>query len=150
MTTTLDVRPILAAGGSPLQVILDAADALGPDESLRLIAPFEPMPLYEVLAKRGLAARCAPQGDAFAVTVERIPLQDAVALDVRLLEPPGPMMAVLDKLTELGPGAHLEVRHHREPVLLYEKLAGRGYAARAIQVGESDWRIRILPAWAQR
>lgn len=143
----LDVRPILTAGDSPLPSILSAVAALGKGQVLRLTAPFEPTPLYELLGKRGFHARCERAGDAFVVTFTR--LQDPVPFDVRLLEPPGPMMAVLDKLTELGPGAQLDVRHHREPILLYEKLAGRGYKARAEQVGESDWRIRVSPAWAQ-
>lgn len=50
---TLDVRPILARGEEPVAVILAAADALSPGQTLRLLAPFRPVPLFRVMAKRG-------------------------------------------------------------------------------------------------
>lgn len=50
---TLDVRPILAAGRDPLQEILAAADALPAGQGLRVIAPFRPVPLFRVMARRG-------------------------------------------------------------------------------------------------
>ncbi len=49
----LDVRPILEAGGEPLGAIMAAVSALGPDQGLRLLAPFKPVPLFELLAGRG-------------------------------------------------------------------------------------------------
>lgn len=50
---TLDVRPILARGEEPVAVILAAADTLLPGQTLRLLAPFRPVPLFRVMAKRG-------------------------------------------------------------------------------------------------
>jgi hypothetical protein len=58
------------------------------------------------------------------------------------------MVAILEKLAELGPGARLRVHHHRDPVLLYEKLRLRGYAARTERRGEGDYLVHIAPAWA--
>jgi len=52
----LDVRPVLARGEEPLAVILERAREIGPGEVLRLRAPFEPVPLYSVLAGRGFEA----------------------------------------------------------------------------------------------
>jgi uncharacterized protein (DUF2249 family) len=49
----VDARPILAAGGEPFQTIMDAVDALGPDECLVVLAPFEPVPLEGVLGAQG-------------------------------------------------------------------------------------------------
>ena len=46
----LDVREI---DGPPFEDIVAALDDLEADERLRLIAPFEPVPLYEVLEARG-------------------------------------------------------------------------------------------------
>ncbi len=51
--TTLDVRPTLAAGGDPFVEIMQAVAALRPGEELELIAPLDPVPLYDVLASRG-------------------------------------------------------------------------------------------------
>lgn len=76
------------------------------------------------------------------------PLQPPVDLDVRGLEPPQPMVRILEKLAELGPGARLRVRHHREPVFLYEKLRQRGYAARTEKQGEGLYLVHIAPEWA--
>lgn len=156
----LDVRPILAKGGDPFHLILRTVGELAPTEALHLVVGFEPRPLYQVLGARGLAHHTEQHGDTFHVwfhrtgqaqppnVEERAPLQPPVTLDVRGLEPPQPMIAILEKLTELGPGAQLEVHHHREPVLLYEKLALRGYAARTERRGEGDFLVRIAPAWA--
>ena len=49
-----------------------------------------------------------------------------VVLDVRGLEPPQPMIRVLEAIDRLGPGAELEVRHDRRPVFLYPQLDERG------------------------
>jgi hypothetical protein len=80
----------------------------------------------------------------------RVPLQPLVEMDVRGMEPPGPMVAILEKLVELGPGARLRVQHHREPIFLYEKLRARGYAARTERRGERDYLVHIAPEWAFR
>ena len=50
----LDVRPLLAAGRPPLGAIMNALTRLQPGQSLRLRAPFEPLPLYAQLQERGL------------------------------------------------------------------------------------------------
>ena len=49
----LDVRPLLAAGEEPFDVIMAAVAALPPNGILELTAPFEPVPLYAVLKARG-------------------------------------------------------------------------------------------------
>lgn len=59
----IDVRPLLAAGRPPLASILAAVNRLAPGQSLRLIAPMEPVPLYDVLRQRGLAGRSKQRRD---------------------------------------------------------------------------------------
>lgn len=54
-TETLDVRPVLAEGGEPFVEILEAAERMKAGQSLVLIAPFEPAPLYSVLDERGFS-----------------------------------------------------------------------------------------------
>ena len=46
----LDVREV---NGEPFEDIMAALDRLGEGERLRLVAPFEPEPLYGVLDGRG-------------------------------------------------------------------------------------------------
>ena len=53
--TVLDVRPTLAAGGEPFVEIMQAAEGIPSGQSLILIAPFEPAPLYAALGGRGFA-----------------------------------------------------------------------------------------------
>ena len=158
----LDVRPILAKGGDPFRLIMQTVGALGADEALHLIVAFDPVPLYAVLGSRGFAHDTEMEDGAYHVRfwregprekpavapfAERAGLKEPVEMDVRGLEPPQPMIAIFEKLAELGEGAQLLVRHHREPVLLYEKLAARGYAAKTAKRGEGDYLVHIAPAW---
>lgn len=52
-TTVLDVRPDLERGDEPFARIMEAAVGIQPGQSLIVIAPFEPVPLYDVLGGRG-------------------------------------------------------------------------------------------------
>ncbi len=51
----LDVRPELAQGGEPFVRIMEAAYTIQPNGTLVLIAPFEPVPLYDVLGAQGFS-----------------------------------------------------------------------------------------------
>jgi len=55
----LDVRPELESGGEPFVRIMEAASVIGPGGSLVIIAPFEPVPLYDVLGARGFTHETA-------------------------------------------------------------------------------------------
>lgn len=158
----LDVRAVLAKGGDPFHLIMTTVQALDRREALHLIVGFEPSPLYSIMKTLGRVSHTEQRDGAYHVWfycdpnvpaeapqgAARVPLQPEVELDVRGLEPPAPMVAILEKLASLGPGAQLLVHHHREPVLLYEKLKLRGYAARTTRRGEGDYLVHIAPAWA--
>jgi len=58
---TLDVRPILTAGGEPFLKIRENIDALGSNEGLSVIAPFLPSPLIEKLGSEGFQSRVERQ-----------------------------------------------------------------------------------------
>ncbi len=49
----LDVRPLLARGEEPFRAIMTAARDIPVGQALRLHVGFEPLPLYDLLAKRG-------------------------------------------------------------------------------------------------
>ncbi len=121
----LDVREDLRRGEEPFSRIMGAVTALDPGQVLVLRAPFEPAPLYRVLGQRGFAhwteSRAA---DDWSVWI----YPDRVGLDVRGLEPPAPMVRVLEILDRLAPGQRLEVHHDRRPVFLYPQLDERGFA----------------------
>lgn len=56
-TITVDVREDIQNGREPLSRILSAVSSLGADGVLELIAPFEPVPLYNVMSKQGFDHR---------------------------------------------------------------------------------------------
>jgi len=141
----VDVRADIRANREPLAKIMAAVKALAPDEILVLRAPFEPVPLYGVLGKRGLAywtERVA--NDDWRVWFYRQPDETSGTdrgagpapdpseprprlLDVRGLEPPQPMVRILEELERLEPGQQLEVLHERRPMFLYPQLDERGF-----------------------
>lgn len=51
----LDVRQELAEGGEPFARIMTAATQIEPGQSLVIVAPFEPAPLYTALGSRGMS-----------------------------------------------------------------------------------------------
>ncbi|MGH6717103.1 MAG: DUF2249 domain-containing protein [Bradyrhizobium sp.] len=146
----LDVRPILRAGGEPFTVIMNALKSLGSGQALRLLATFEPIPLYAVLAKKGFdhAAREIGGGDwevLFTPTTAAGSQQSQATkeaansappsgwpepsrqLDNRDLDPPEPLVRTLAAVEELGQGEVLSVLLCREPVFLFPKLGERGH-----------------------
>lgn len=53
--TVLDVRPELEQGGEPFVRIMEAAAQVPVGQSVIIIAPFEPVPLYSALGGRGFS-----------------------------------------------------------------------------------------------
>lgn len=140
----VDVRPILRAGGEPFSVIMATLDGLEAGQGLRLYAPFEPVPLYAVMADKGFAhseqaldageweVLFTPTGAPPAASAHGQAAFDAwpepdVRLDNRDLDPPEPMVRILGAAEKLAPGATLSALLRREPVFLFPQLEKRGY-----------------------
>lgn len=71
------------------------------------------------------------------------PAVEALAeLDVRGLEPPAPMMRIMQALTG-APHQPLRVRIHREPIPLYELLAERGFTWRTTPLEDGSYEVLI-------
>lgn len=157
----LDVRPILRAGGEPFGAIMSAVRELAPGQSLRLLAPFRPDPLFQVLARQGLAndAHQIDGGDweiLFSpVRTEddaEMPVDPAVPvtwpepikhIDCSELEPPEPMIRVLAALETLAVGQVLFALLTREPLFLFPELTARGHAWYG-QFDETGKKYRLL------
>lgn len=147
MTTfvDLDVRPILLNGGEPFSAIMQAVASLKPGEGLRLIATFQPVPLFRVMADKGFSHEARPLEDG-SWEVLFHPLETAAGLagggdgaawpeparhlDNRDLEPPEPMMRILAATEEMQAGEVLSALLCREPVFLLPELEKRGLAWR--------------------
>lgn len=126
-TITLDVREDIRAGREPFAKIMATVARLEPGAKLVLITPFEPKPLFHVLAKQGFRHDCQRTATShwqvlFSRT-EEIPASTqsapvispgcgssvthpaaVIELDVRGLEPPQPLIAILEAVTALSPG----------------------------------------------
>jgi uncharacterized protein (DUF2249 family) len=138
----LDVRDDIRRGQEPFPRIMTTVAGLGPEDVLVLRVPFEPVPLYRVLGRKGFVHRTERRGeDDWWVWFSRQPGSDepgaaaaavgedsgTMRLDVRGLEPPLPMVRILECLERLGPGQRLEVIHDRRPLFLYPQLDERGF-----------------------
>lgn len=162
---TVDVREELRKGGEPFPRIMQAVKSLAPGQALRLLATFEPLPLYAVLGRKGFGHSATrhgegdwevlfePQAKHVGETSGRRPQPAAAAtstsdwpkpstyLDNRGLLPPEPMVRILDALEHLGAGDVLEALNEREPVFLYPELQARGAAIHTEKTGEG---VRLL------
>ncbi len=161
----LDVRPILESGKDPFLDIMAKVKTIGDDEVLLLINSFEPVPLYSVLSKKGFEHNTIKKGSAFYIYFfkkevskntttdtanenvnEKISPHDyenIIEIDVRELEPPEPMIKILETLSSVDEKTVLVVHHHREPLMLYPKLEERGYRAISNKIKENYFKVII-------
>ena len=169
MTTplTLDVRAELRSGSEPPRRILQTVGQLQHNQPLRLLTTFEPIPLYALLGRKGFghtATRHA-EGDWEVLFVRReTAANDSVtrqcqaadhaisaaewsspkaSLDNRGLQPPEPLIRILDTLEHLAPGEVLEAINEREPLFLYPELETRGATIRVEKRADEAFRLLI-------
>jgi uncharacterized protein (DUF2249 family) len=152
-TVTVDVREDIRRGREPFSKIMNAAAAMQADESLLVIAPFEPVPLFRVMEKQGFVHKGQatgsgdweilftrqPGGTPAEAAQASSPVRPSngiapapaqiVEVDARGLEPPQPMVIILEALVALPAGAELRARTERRPMHLYPHLEERGFTA---------------------
>lgn len=159
----LDVRPIIESGTDPFKSIMKTIKEMNADEMLHLINSFEPVPLYPVMQTKGYTYSSEKRGDEWHIwfwkkeeggkhTVaeeaktsgdENKPAERIEEIDVRGMEPPQPMVTILETLNRLDKNTTLLVHHHREPVLLYDKLEEMGFKAETEKINEQYYKIII-------
>jgi uncharacterized protein (DUF2249 family) len=160
----VDVRDELRAGREPFSLIMDAVRRVPPGGALALRAIFEPVPLYQVMERRGFThttTRAAaddwtvwfhPSGDvAPGDTSSPVPVPadaahgadgDVVILDVRELEQPEPMVRTLEALERLPRGSTLVQLNVRVPRFLLPTLEERGFEYQVNE--EQDGVVRLF------
>jgi len=67
-----------------------------------------------------------------------------VHIDVRGLEPPQPLLAVLRLLERPDTGDQVVFLHDRDPLLLYPELAERDWASERLPSDEGEVRLRLF------
>jgi uncharacterized protein (DUF2249 family) len=161
---TLDVREDLRNGREPFSKVMGAVAKLGPDEKLRMIAPFEPTPLFSVLGNQGFdhESKQIPSGDweilftrsssetAAFVLLTRPPCSAAktepteiIDVDARGLEPPQPMVKILEALATLPADAELRAHTERKPMHLYAQLEERGFVGETKEQKDGSYITKI-------
>jgi len=162
----IDVRPIMERGEEPFGAIMTAVRTIPPGAGLRLIAGFEPLPLYDVLAKKGFSYQSREIGNGaweivFVRSTEDVDLPPSngsasagstiwqsdiaaeVTIDVSELVPPEPMIKILEALEQLQPGSRLLVHHVRRPIHLYDRLNEMGYRHQTRDLGPGKVEVLI-------
>lgn len=150
----LDVRKTLKQGNDPFNEIMDAVKTLQDDFTLKVINSFEPIPLINILVKKGYQYYVEEINLSLYFTYfkkeglspeasESFPLinreneisrilekygNNVKKIDVRQMEMPLPMVTILKELENLPEGTLFYVHHKRVPKFLLPELAERGYS----------------------
>ncbi|MDP3468139.1 MAG: DUF2249 domain-containing protein [Daejeonella sp.] len=164
----LDVRAMLAEGNDPLRLIQQYVKELKEGQVLKIINTFEPTPLIKLLEKQGFESyvdqieknlietyfyrnKPAEINQAIPEGVESDWNQllkqydnKMIELDVRHLEMPGPMMAILEELEKLDYGKALYVHHKRIPVFLLSELKDRNFEYRINEISGTEVYLLIF------
>jgi uncharacterized protein (DUF2249 family) len=158
-----DVRPLIDAGQDPLSEILAKVKQVKKGEVLIIKNSFEPIPLYSVLEKKGFSHWTDKEENCFVVwfykekemafepasafdsskKFDESNYDNIIEIDVHDLQPPEPMMKILENLNRVDEKSLMLVHHHREPVLLYPRLDERGYRAYCEKIGDENYKILI-------
>ena len=165
----LDVRPVIAGGSDPLNIIMQKIKTVVPEQILKIINTFEPTPLILMLEKKGFEIYVDRISDHLVETYfhkteknnsTEIKTKQPTAnnwehvlqkfghniqkIDVRHLEMPQPMLTILEALDHLANGTALYVYHKRIPVFLLPELAQRGFEYRIKEVKDGEVHLLIF------
>jgi uncharacterized protein (DUF2249 family) len=167
---TLDVREDTQSHELPCHHVIQVAAGLGAGQALRLIAPFEPVPLFAAMQDIGFSYEARPldsgdwevlftprpapvptAGHTHGQSVTHSPksLSEAAGVrevDVRGLEPPQPLITILEALADLPLGIELRARTVRPPLLLYPHLEQRGFTGDTQEQSDGTFVTRIRHA----
>jgi uncharacterized protein (DUF2249 family)/predicted HTH domain antitoxin len=167
---TLDVRPVLAGGVDPFDEIMKTLKGMKDEQTLLIINTFEPIPILNILKKRGYEYETerpepgivhtylhktgagpasgdvleikAGEADDFGTIESRFEGKMKV-IDVRDLEMPMPMVTVLEELEKLAEGEALYVHHKRLPQYLLPELENRSFKLVQKPVDENNLKLII-------
>lgn len=155
LVASIDVRPDIAGGADPFNRIMKILSEVPPGKTLLLINSFEPAPLIRILTGKGYNVSVSKNQPGIVFTyitkIKESPAPDSsiagqfsdpnlfdsvlrhynlkfTEIDVRQLEMPKPMIAILDELDHLDEGEALYVRHKKVPLFLFPELKDRRFS----------------------
>ena len=167
----LDVRPVIASGKDPLNIITEKVKTIKTGQILKIINTFEPVPLMLLLEKQGFVVYADVINDNLVETYfykQTITGNNSLAqnsdatkgweetlqkfrdkmqtIDVRHLEMPLPMLTILEALENLPENKALFVYHKRIPVFLLPELAERKFDYRIKEISDGEVHLLIFKA----
>jgi uncharacterized protein (DUF2249 family) len=164
---TIDVRPDIESGHEPFNRIMRAVSSLTPGQKLLLLAPFEPVPLYRVMVSQGFShvGEQAPSGHweilferdeaNVPATITAVAPDDCpglrkkpccIEIDARGLEPPMPMVRILEAIETLPDETAIIAHTDRRPAFLLEELPNRGFSGETKQAPDGSYVTHIQRA----
>jgi TusA-related sulfurtransferase len=162
----LDVRPIIESGNDPFALIQEKLNQLKLQQVLKIINSFEPLPLIDLLSKKGFKIRSETinqnlvntyflKTSLIDSTVGDIKTnvdswQSAIkkfegnlkTIDVSALEMPLPMITIIEALDKMDTKTALLVYHKRIPVFLLPELDERGFTYIINEI--NDTKVNLL------
>ena len=166
----MDVRPILEGGTDPFDAIMSKLKTMDERETLKIINTFEPIPLLNILKKKGyvyvterpedgvvhtyLEKAEGETGGESAADEKTIKLDfeeiekkysgKMNEVDVRHLEMPMPMVTILEEVEKIGDGRALFVHHKRLPQYLLPELEERGFSWVSKEIDDQNLKLIIF------
>lgn len=147
-STTIDARPILAAGGCPFDSVFEAAAKLEQGDNITVIAPFNPVPIHMALAGVGIDHVKTTEADnSFTVKFVFTPLKARTLqgdLDLTDLEPPQPMAKVIETMAEATAGQTFGFHTRFKPVHMLGNLDPQENLTESVELEDGTWHTRVL------
>lgn len=166
----MDVRPTLAKGVDPFEAIMAKLKTMNDDETLMIINTFEPIPLLNILKKKGYSyetvrpengvvhtylekadgeitsddKKTVSNDEAIFEDIEKRFEGKMTEVDVRDLEMPMPMVTILNEIEKIEPGHALYVHHKKLPQYLIPEMEDRGYKWVSKEIDDANIKMIIF------
>lgn len=165
----LDVREILKQNKDPFDMIMNSLEQLPDGYSLNIINTFEPIPLINILSKKGYTHQTIQKDKQLVHTYfkKQISGNETIdttnnnneeilteilrkykanikEIDVSNLEMPLPMSTILNELVSLPDNYLLFVHHKKVPKFLFPELVERGYQWHIKEIKKDDVKLYIF------
>lgn len=144
----IDVRPILAEGGCPFDTVIAKAKTLNTGEGITIIAPFNPLPLYESLQGIGVDfVEKEEDNGVFTVHFKLTALENkelVADLNFLDLEPPQPMVAAAEALAGIEIGQTICIHTRFKPAHFLASLDADEVSTVSVEQKDGTWKTRLL------
>ena len=147
----LDIRPLTAKGLDPFQTVIRSTTELKPGQHLQLLLNDPPETFICILNRLGYESFAEIKNGTWNAYFRKgkgfnrgsIVLE----LDVRRLEPPLPLLKVLESLPSISEGGVLKVLYPNRPDSLVDKLRTHGFEVTGDETEGSNY---VLQIWKKK